>query len=195
MLEIVFAESCSLPIIYMCLVLPNPPCPAWDAPLLKPICKFRWASWARNCSSVNSLLFSSAIFGPRPGPVYSGCFWVCNTALVFNFIPNRSGQWYLRFVRGRRGREWLAGCSFFRISPPSEIFPNPVRRTFLWQPEIWKLIKLDNSALKGTNLNLNPMPFIKTVKQYRNSINLSGNLRAHFDQARDNSEEKGWRYN
>lgn len=61
----------------MCLELPNDPSPDWDAPLLKPICRFRWPSEALNWSSVNSLLLTSAIFGPNLGPVYSGCFCVC----------------------------------------------------------------------------------------------------------------------
>lgn len=50
------------------LVLPNPPCPDCEAPLLNPICKFNSPWFALNCSSVNSLLFSSDILGPRVGP-------------------------------------------------------------------------------------------------------------------------------
>lgn len=62
--------------VHMCLELPNDPSPDCEAPLLKPICKFRWPSDALSWSSVNSLLLASAILGPSLGPVYSGCFCV-----------------------------------------------------------------------------------------------------------------------
>ena len=63
--------------LHMCRVFPKPPTPAWEAPLLNPAWSPMWPSWARNCSSVNSRSFLSAIYGPMRGPVYSGCFWVC----------------------------------------------------------------------------------------------------------------------
>lgn len=63
----------------MCRVLPKAPTPAWEAPLLNPACKPICPSWARNCSSLNSRSFLSAILGPKRGPVYSACFWVCRS--------------------------------------------------------------------------------------------------------------------
>ena len=64
-------------LFYMCRVLPKAPTPACDAPLLNPACSPMCPSWARNCSSLNSRSFLSAILGPRRGPLYSGCFCVC----------------------------------------------------------------------------------------------------------------------
>ena len=87
--------------VHMCRVLPNDPIPDWVAPLLnpawRPICPSRSA---RVCSSLNSRLFSSAIFGPKRGPQYSGCFWVCgivNTCLVFR-SDNVMANWKLTIL-------------------------------------------------------------------------------------------------
>ena len=64
-------------LIYMCLVLPMPPWPAWVAPLFWPACSPTWASLPfLISSSVKFLSFLVAILGPRRGPLYSGCFWV-----------------------------------------------------------------------------------------------------------------------
>ena len=52
--------------------------PAWLAPLLLPYCKLTTFLPAASCSSVNSTSCLSAIFGPKAGPVYSGCSCVCN---------------------------------------------------------------------------------------------------------------------
>ena len=68
-------------LFYMCRVLPKAPTPACDAPLLNPACSPMCPSWARNCSSLNSRSFLSAILGPRRGPLYSGCFCVCKKFL------------------------------------------------------------------------------------------------------------------
>lgn len=86
--------------VYMCRVLPKPPCPDCEAPLLYPICRFRWPSFALNWSSVNSRLLASAIFGPSLGPSNSGCFWVILpkeykqrvTCGIF-LLSNRSAVW------------------------------------------------------------------------------------------------------
>lgn len=48
-------------------------CPACVAPLFEPACKPIIDSPALNCSSLKSRLHSSDGFGPRCGPLYSGC--------------------------------------------------------------------------------------------------------------------------
>lgn len=75
----------------MCRVLPNPPWPDWLAPLLKPICRFKWPSLARSWSSVNDLSFLSAILGPSLGPLYSGCncVWIERKKFSYGFIGEK----------------------------------------------------------------------------------------------------------
>ncbi|KOX73454.1 hypothetical protein WN51_14500 [Melipona quadrifasciata] len=56
--------------------------PDWVAPLFEPACRPITVSPARNCSSVNSRLHSSAGLGPKYGPFHSGCLYVYEKARV-----------------------------------------------------------------------------------------------------------------
>lgn len=110
---------------YMCLVFPMPPCPACVAPLLKPICKFNWPSWARNWASVNSRSFLSAIFGPSDGPFHSGCFWVCRKWSQDCQNRKQKGNKTKKLVKlTRRANEYKLNvtCGTFRFSNKSAVW-------------------------------------------------------------------------
>ena len=59
--------------------------PDWVAPLFEPACRPIIVSPARNCSSVNSRLHSSAGLGPKYGPFHSGCLYVYGKSRVILF--------------------------------------------------------------------------------------------------------------
>ena len=94
-------DKCEVISYYMCLVLPMPPWPAWEAPALvpdwRPICP---SLPFLICSSVKFLSFLVAVLGPSDGPLNSGWFWVAlarekrQSATWGRFRPsNRSGVW------------------------------------------------------------------------------------------------------
>lgn len=84
-------------------------CPDCVAPLFWPAWRPMIPSPALSCSSVNSLLFSSAGFGPRYGPFHSGCLYVCKRHAYVKLVTPiafASEESYSRRDRGRRGTGW-----------------------------------------------------------------------------------------